>query len=354
MTDAQTPTADQQLGFLQQLQLLFDEGEFSSTYKYALLLALGELAVEMGDDSGSSLRIPIARIAEKFAEFYWPQSAPYIEAAQDDAEVLYQNLGQQASVVNCLRKLRSSGAATLAHARDSSNWPDTIRQVGKTVKEMPLRYLQNVAGSTVPFLYALPVTGNAVELLPGVAFNLRRFQGFLQQLSRAAWTEHVRSNRRNVALIGQSAKLEEFLFGTSRARLHKVASILRPIQNDRCFFCQAKLHDAAVVDHFIPWSRYPRDTALNFVVSHSSCNGDKRELLAGRPHLERWLERNQQRGGDIGPALSEIGFLMEPTITSSIAKWAYQHALKSGGHLWLGYKQLEPATRDVMLAFSEQ
>jgi hypothetical protein len=351
MTEPQRPTAEQQLSFLQQLQLLFDEGEFSSTYKYALLLALGELAVEIGDDSGLRLRIPINRIAEKFVEFYWPQSAPYIGTGSGETEILYQNLGQQASVISCLRQLRSSEVATLAQARESSHWPDTIQKVATTVKEMPLRYLQNVAGTTVPFLYALPVTGNAIELLPGVSFNLRRFQGFLQQLSRAGWTEHVRSNRRNAALIGQSAKLEQFLFGTSRAGLNKVASILRPMQDDRCFFCQGKLHDAAVVDHFIPWSRYPRDTALNFVVAHASCNGDKRELLAARPHLERWLERNQQRAGNIGPALSEIGFLMEPAITNSIAQWAYEHTLKSGGHLWLGYKRIEPATQDIMLAF---
>ena len=41
-----TPSAEQQLNFLQHLQRLFDEGEFVATYKYALLMALAELSVE--------------------------------------------------------------------------------------------------------------------------------------------------------------------------------------------------------------------------------------------------------------------------------------------------------------------
>ena len=42
------PGAEQQLQFLQHLQRLFDEGDFVTTYKYALLMTLAELAVESG------------------------------------------------------------------------------------------------------------------------------------------------------------------------------------------------------------------------------------------------------------------------------------------------------------------
>ncbi|WP_459720304.1 HNH endonuclease [Paraburkholderia sp. 2C] len=353
MPETLAPTADQQLAFLRQLQLVFDEGEFSSTYKYALLLALGELAVEMGDDTGSSLQIPIERIAEKFIEFYWPQSVPYVDIDLGESVVLSQNLGQQqASVITSLQRLRSRGIATLTQAKESPYWFDTIRDISATVKEMPIRHLQNVSGTTISFLYALPVVGNAVELLPGVSYSLRQFQGFLQQLARTGWTAHVSANRRNTRLIGRSARLERFLFGTSRADLSDVASILRPLQDDRCFFCQGKLYDQAVVDHFIPWSRYPRDTALNFVVAHATCNADKRELLAGQPHLDRWLERNYQRHEDIGFAIAEVGFVSNLTVTNTIAKWAYRQAYEARGHFWLRQRQTEPATAQIMMAFA--
>lgn len=67
------PDAVAQLAFLQHLQRLFQEGDFSAAYKYALLLALAELAVECDCAEGAPLKIPIARIADKFAEFYWLQ-----------------------------------------------------------------------------------------------------------------------------------------------------------------------------------------------------------------------------------------------------------------------------------------
>lgn len=45
------PTADQQIKFLTNIQRLLAEGQFVATYKYALLLALADIAIESGDDS---------------------------------------------------------------------------------------------------------------------------------------------------------------------------------------------------------------------------------------------------------------------------------------------------------------
>ena len=49
------PSPQEQLVFLDHVQRLFDEGEFVATYKYALLLAITELAVELGEDFGAML-----------------------------------------------------------------------------------------------------------------------------------------------------------------------------------------------------------------------------------------------------------------------------------------------------------
>jgi hypothetical protein len=46
------PTADEQIKFIVNIQRLLDEGAFVASYKYALLLALADLAVEYGDESG--------------------------------------------------------------------------------------------------------------------------------------------------------------------------------------------------------------------------------------------------------------------------------------------------------------
>ena len=55
-----------QLDFLQHVQRIFDEGEFVATYKFALLIALVELAIERGDDTGAPLDLDLHSIAEKF------------------------------------------------------------------------------------------------------------------------------------------------------------------------------------------------------------------------------------------------------------------------------------------------
>ena len=46
------PTAEAQVAFLARVQRLLDEGVFVPTYKLALLMALLDLAVEHGEDSG--------------------------------------------------------------------------------------------------------------------------------------------------------------------------------------------------------------------------------------------------------------------------------------------------------------
>ena len=44
------PTPEFQLEFLSKLQRLFTEGDFTATYKFALLVSLADLAVEYGQD----------------------------------------------------------------------------------------------------------------------------------------------------------------------------------------------------------------------------------------------------------------------------------------------------------------
>jgi hypothetical protein len=52
------PTADQQITFLTNVQRILSEGQFTATYKYALLQALADIAVEVGDDSGDVIVVP--------------------------------------------------------------------------------------------------------------------------------------------------------------------------------------------------------------------------------------------------------------------------------------------------------
>jgi len=59
------------------IQRLLDEGLFTASYKFALLLALAVLSMEQGDDSGAPLDLTTDAIAEKFVQYYWRQVVPY-------------------------------------------------------------------------------------------------------------------------------------------------------------------------------------------------------------------------------------------------------------------------------------
>jgi hypothetical protein len=346
-----TPTPEQQLAFLQDVLRLFEEGDFTATYKYALLMALGELAVERGDDTGAPLEIGMNQLAEKFAEFYWPQTAPYSSGAPGSVpSILSQNLGKQAAILNYLNRLRSDGVASLVAAKQSGAWRRTMASIAEVVWNMPVQHLQNVAGIKVPFLYDYPPPRGRLILKPGVAFNLRRFHGLVQQLARSAWVQHVRGNARNASAIGQADDLEPFMFGSARAGLSQIASCLRELQSDRCFYCGERLHSAMAVDHFVPWSRYPRDTAHNFVLAHANCNSDKRDLLAAKRHLDAWLKRNERYGTEIAGHLAALGFVADLECSLTVTRWAYSQAVTHNAHAWLERRQKTELVDETYLA----
>jgi hypothetical protein len=105
------PTHKFQVQFLQNMQRLLSEGQFVATYKNALLLALADISVEKGDDSGEALTTRIRLIAEKFITYYWRQAIPYlprqIEAGATGG-ILRQNTAKQAAVIGQMKRSDAS------------------------------------------------------------------------------------------------------------------------------------------------------------------------------------------------------------------------------------------------------
>jgi hypothetical protein len=131
------PTAEAQVQFLTQIQRLLTEGQFVATYKYALLLAQADLAVELGDDSGESMLIQTHWIAEKFVEYYWRHSIPYMPRG-GSGDILQQNTGRQAEVIAHLQKIRGAQPSLVSVRQDRPTWNEIIRKVDLVVRKMPL------------------------------------------------------------------------------------------------------------------------------------------------------------------------------------------------------------------------
>ncbi|ALO47620.1 HNH endonuclease [Pseudohongiella spirulinae] len=348
-----TLSAKAQLAFLEKIQRLFDEGEFTATYKFALMLTLTELAIERGTDDDAQLALPLDIVAERFMLLYWRQASTFGRATEDNKHgLLIQNLGKQAAVINRIRDIYHDVNGNPARAPGHRDWRKTVTSVRGIVHNMPLRHLQIIGGQNDRFLYDYPCLNKTLVLKRGVSHHLRRFSPLIQQLAKAGWIEHIRSNSRNASLLGKKDDLEAFMFGTPRAQLTKVAEDLTLRQNGRCFYCQKKLHDAVEVDHFIPWSRYPRDTAHNFVVAHRGCNNDKRDMLAAKKHLERWLERNDRCGHELGESLASHGFVADIGSSLEVARWAYGEAVRMQGIAWIApRRQTEAIDPQYLAAF---
>lgn len=332
------PTAEEQVQFLLRVQRLLGEGLFTATYKYALLLALSDLSVELGDDSGAALEIDTHKIAERFVEYYWRQTIPFL-----GAETLRQNTGKAAVVLTLLLRMRASyGDSLSAVQRDRAAWQQLIRQVADNIRAMPLRFLQNVGRECLAFLYAPPrgTAPRVISLFPGVAYCFRRFHGLIAELVQASWAKWVR--QQNLAMIGESADLHQFLFGAKRAPLLLVQGPLRELQQNRCFYCSKQMSNQVDVDHFVPWALYPLDLGHNFVVAHRKCNSDKRERLASEQHLRAWVERNRSYGDELGMQFNELGILHNLGSTSRIAYWAYSRSASTSGLTWHSNETLIP------------
>ena len=189
-------------------------------------------------------------------------------------------------------------------------------------------------------MYEQPGRGTrCITLLPGVACHLRERAPLIRRLAETEWLRFVLSLKQNQPVLGRAVGLSEFLFGSSRAALSlNVSKPLRDLQNGLCFYCQGSLPSTAAVDHFIPWSRYPRDLAHNLVLAHGTCNSQKSDLLGGEPYLERWVEFVSDHDSDLLKIGTEAGLLVDRATSVAVAEWSYGHAERVHAEVWLGGK----------------
>ena len=335
------PSAEEQLKFLHKIQRLLDEGQFTSTYKFALLIALADLSVEKSDGYGGELVLNSREIAEKFIQLYWRQVIPF-PVLRGGSSVLQQNSGKQAAIINLINKSHGSVGGTLAKLlRDSGGYQKLVTKVAQTVQVMPLWKLQQIGNGVDYFLYENTEKEDAITLRPGVAYCLREFHSQIINMVQGAWIRWIRHTKKNAAILGESADLGDFLFGSERNNLGAHTRILNDLQEHRCFYCSNRISGQGEVDHFIPWSRYPIDLGHNFVLAHKSCNSSKSNMLASIAHLERWVQRNYMYGDDLSEQFNQLGIVHNLETSASVAKWAYQQAEITHSHLWVAKDRFE-------------
>jgi hypothetical protein len=325
---------------------LLGEGQFTATYKYALLLAIADICVEEGKDSAAPFEISTQKIAEKFIGYYWPHVHPYA------GKILRQNTGNPPAVISALNQMATRGLDLSELRRDRAEWIRLLRKVDRVVCEMPLWKLQTVGNRPFDFLYKNVGQGLSIQLRPGVMFCLRRFYELVTELVRGAWIRYVR--RFNSDVLGAASDLDQFLFGSERAPLDKYLPILREVQEARCLYCGREVPEgSAHLDHFIPWSRYPLDLGHNLVFAHNDCNLSKAEHLAALAHLQRWTLRNRSAGDYLREQFDARHIVHNAGSSERIARWAYSQAAAVSGPAWLRKKEFQRVDESYLHLFSD-
>lgn len=330
-----TPKAEDQLIFIDNIQRLLSEGDFTATYKFALLTALADLSVEREPAADGTLTLEISEISEKFIDCYWGHTKPYY--SENTTGILRQTTSRQAAIINRIADFQQQFTSNLYNAKRHTKWYKLLNDVSLIITTMPLWKLQTIGDSSAPLIFLYENAKGKVSditLLPGVAHNFRHFHSLVTNLVRSAWVLQIHRIKQNQQHLGTHSDLAEFLFGSERSSLDIYRPLLTEIQEKSCFYCNKTIKDSGEVDHFVPWSRYPVDLGHNFVLAHKGCNSSKRDFLAATIHLDHWLERNIKYRQVLDEKFSDLRINSNWEISRRIAWWAYDQNEKASGLVW--------------------
>jgi SOS-response transcriptional repressor LexA len=329
----------QQLDFIAYIQRMLVEGDFSATYKFALLHALADVCVEQPLQSEQSeLVIELPTLADKLITLYWHHAMPFSSEHTDETALLLQNTGAQSKVISVLFECQQNNIRNLRQLKQSGFYKPTFNAAMATLKSGPLWRLQILAKQAECFLYPHTKSTKFITLNAGIASCFRRFYDLVTYLAKNAWLQKIQSIKHNQTLIGPQSQLHDFLFGFDRNALTKAKPVLVELQSNSCFYCQKPMKSDVEVDHFIPFARYANDLGHNFVAAHRTCNNNKRDFLAAQQHRQRWQNQNLVVNSQIISNELSAYFHCDADKSLAVSNWAYQVAQANNAKLWLGHK----------------
>jgi len=130
-------------------------------------MALADISVEEGDDSGDRLLISVDQLADKFVRYYWRQVVPF--PGNNPLVIFRQNNNPgEAEIVRQVRESREQyQTPSNMKMQDPDGWDHLLEAVGGVVDDMPLWRLQTVDNARLDFLYENMDNGDEITLQPG-------------------------------------------------------------------------------------------------------------------------------------------------------------------------------------------
>ncbi|GFG73218.1 HNH endonuclease [Mycobacterium botniense] len=333
----------------QRVVAILETGLRTATYKLATLMALIDHCIEnLPERPADVLRVPIADLAHRVLEIYWPQVRPF------EGHQLRQSTQSRARILIATNALREAAGVTrtgvsvdIARLRAPAAYQRAIDEITLCLAQQPLHRLQKLPGSSTsdPFLYddsflhdhvsrsTLRAHGDAIELKPGVAHGLARLAGLLKPALEIMWVDDVR--RMNKFLYAEVPDVAGHLFGRDRTDLAAVREPFKEVYGPHCFYCGTHLPVNNPIDHVLPWSLVGIDGLANLVLACARCNGDKAGALPAVSIMDRVLQRDRAVLEQIS---SEIQWPTQRDRVVAAACGIYRMQ-PAGVPTWSGYKQ---------------
>ena len=120
----------QQLDFIAYIQRMLVEGDFSATYKFALLHALADISIEKQQiDPSAQLQITFDELVEKFIALYWHQASPFGAIGNNRDQLLLQNTNskKQAKIITTLHDAKLNNINSVSQLKKCSDWKNIRR-----------------------------------------------------------------------------------------------------------------------------------------------------------------------------------------------------------------------------------
>jgi 5-methylcytosine-specific restriction endonuclease McrA len=332
---------DHFLNFTDELLTLIQDASVTTTYKYALLLAIIDLVESAAaGDAGTEVlttSLTTLQIAARVIEIYWRQTLdehrlfqPSKPMPGDDSRQIHvprqssmagTTIDQQ--VLRFRITMEDHNLGRFEQQKATPEYVDLLLDVEHTMVRQPIPRLQAAGNPQAPLLYVWPYLpeqmpqfgayqknvrnqllnrsgahnpttfNNILRFGERVPLYLLRLAPLLRPFVQQKWAEFV-AKRSNVD--SRHDDLIQYLFGSQRESLDVYRKPLVQFQQGRCFYCGQELQGQTAVDHFIPWSRTPNNAVENLVVAHTGCNSAKSDHFAATGHLRTWHLRPVQPG----------------------------------------------------------
>ena len=303
------------LRFLQRFQRLLQSSDYTTTYKFALLKVLCDLAIELPT---TSTEINIDELSDRFIAIYWFQSRQFRDVDLHHGG----SKARPARAISLAKRWRSEFRHDFTKLQESKRIHIARREMRSLIQRNVLWRLQ--PKGQPPLLYRYESGSQTIRMEPLALESMRSLHMLMSDLIESQWTRWVQ--RRNPGVTGEGT-LRDHLFGIDRRQLRKVVPRLMALQGGRSFYGKAKIREDHVhVDHFIPWSICRHDALGNLVLCTPGENLRFSDSLKPPAIRCQWEARNAEQAEALRTIAEESGLRWDPSATQAIAEWAYRTA----------------------------